>query len=239
MRPLATLVHVTISCLLASSTQAQTCLDNLNSDAPYSELVSCIKSDLTKQIAAELATNHLDKIAGPQGEPGKDGFSLNELDQHLRENYSSVLTDEGVVLSVSYSSGNGPNDNLDDGRIVSRELRFFKKEASSKIRILYSDNMRVYGQNKACRWHLKIDGTDCEDGSLFTDRHDGSSSNVHSTSTAVGYCSNLQSGWHTIHVWVSSVPHPDGNYAGADCYTGWDHASWIIEATELRNMEEH
>jgi len=140
----------------------------------------------------------------------------------------------GAVKKISYSSGNGPNDGIDDGRIVSRALRFSKIEDNSTVRISYSDNLRVTGDgSKACRWVVKVNGTNCSDYEFNIDKHDGRGSNNHSTSTLTGYCTGLKSGWHTVNVWVSPVPSQDNRFANSDCWTGWNNSLWTIEATEL------
>jgi len=144
-----------------------------------------------------------------------------------------------AIQKISFATGQGPNDGKDNGRILSRSLRFHKELDDTYIRILYSDNLRVRGAGKACRWTIKVDGADCGEKQIYSDRYDGSSNaNFHGTSTVLGYCEGLTFGWHTIHVWVSEVPHGEVAYAGSDCYPGWSNAVWTIEAAEVLATSE-
>ncbi len=146
-----------------------------------------------------------------------------------------TLSRGGTVIGVTYASQNGPNDTTDDGRVASRVLRFQKIEKTSEVRIVYSDNLRVTHGSKwaACRWTVTVDGIDCGDRSIHTDRHDEHSASNHTHSTIIGYCSELSIGLHTVHVWVSPTPADNNKYGGSDCYTGWDNSLWTLEATEL------
>ncbi|MEM7300062.1 MAG: hypothetical protein AAF468_03175 [Pseudomonadota bacterium] len=175
---------------------------------------AALSGTVKKSLQTMITDGSLSLKDGVDGKAGRDG-------------------QDGAVLKVSYASGNGPNDGTDNGRIVSRALRFLKDQDTTDIRISYSDSHRVAGTGKACRWTVKLDGTDCRNLKLVADRHDQNQSNVHSTSTIVGYCTGLNAGWHTVSVWVSEVPKPDNAYQGSDCYTGWDASVWTIEATEL------
>ncbi len=169
------------------------------------------------------------------------GLSANtpsDLDERIQtaiRNMRPAATSiqSGSVLKMSYASGNGPNDDTDHGLIDSRILRFKKIEDESEIRIAYHDNTRVSGNSAACRWTLEVNGTDCNGQSLYVDRHDGSSTNIHSPSTLVGYCQGLKADWYTIRVWVSPVPTGDDRFKNSNCYTGWDNSHWTLEAVEL------
>ena len=90
---------------------------------------------------------------------------------------------------------------------------FTKKSASSSVRILYYDNLRVIGSGKWCRWEVKVDGKSCSAplaGSVFTSSND----NDLYPATIVGECPGLLAGKRNINVAISRS-------AGADCHTGW------------------
>ncbi len=138
------------------------------------------------------------------------------------------------ILKISYATEHGPTSAVKDGRIVSRSLRFFKEQDESEVRIMYIDNLRVTGApNVACRWSVKVDGTDCGERRIFVDRHEGHPVNIHAPSVALGYCTNLEKGWHVVNVWVSPVPTEDNKYEPSQCVTGWNAPLWTIEAVEL------
>lgn len=136
------------------------------------------------------------------------------------------------IIKTTYAAASGPEDGQNDGRIISRTLRFLKDFEETDIKIVYSDNLRATKSSgaAACRWIVKVDGTSCGDSEIYSDRHDAKNANIHSASTIVGYCSNLKKGWHTVDVWVGPTT-PD--YDGTDCYTGWKQKLWSLEATEL------
>jgi hypothetical protein len=54
-----------------SGASAQTCLDELTSKSDFRDLIKCIKLDLARQIAQELAINHAAALKGEKGEPGQ------------------------------------------------------------------------------------------------------------------------------------------------------------------------
>ncbi|EDN70489.1 secreted protein [Beggiatoa sp. PS] len=136
------------------------------------------------------------------------------------------------IRTITYATGNGPNDQTDVGQIKSRILSFSKVKANTKIRIGYTDNLRTYGVvQKACRWEIRIDGKSCPSQALVYDDHVETKDNTHSSRTVVGYCSGIAAGSHTIGIWVSHVPEP--RFSGSDCYTGWNNSTWVIEAEEV------
>lgn len=170
--------------------------------------------------------------------PASLAISFSELKQQVEAiRNSQTFSAKDLIISVTNKTDNGPNDGTDNGRLESRDLRFFKNYEASRIRVLYSDNLRARGRGSACRWTVKVDGADCDEGQIYTDRHDGNGSNVHSQSSFIGYCGKLKSGWHTLQVWVSPSPHGDGAFAGSDCYTGWNGSTWTLETTEILAAE--
>ena len=206
---------------------AQGCAAELTNESSVTSIIQCLQ-------AQEKEITRLGPGApGKQGEKGDTGPAGPTGEKGAQgEKGDTGPPGPGTVLKISYATANGPNDGTDDGRIVSRTLRFHKDRDDTDLRVLYSDNLRVRGNSKACRWSVKINGTDCGDRKIYSDRHDENTANIHSTSTIIGYCTGVQAGWHTLRVWVSPVPE-NTQYAGSDCYTGWDRAIWTLEAMEI------
>lgn len=148
---------------------------------------------------------------------------------------TSLEVNGTIIRTIPYATANGPEDNTDNGQLVSRVLTFTKKSATSKIRISYTDNFRVYnagGGQSAARWEIKVDGASNSGQPLIYDRYMGISSgviNVHSFATIIGYFQGLSAGSHQIQVWVSAVP----GWSVYDAYTGWSSATWVIEVEEV------
>jgi len=140
-----------------------------------------------------------------------------------------------MIRTLPFASANGPNEDTDNGQLVSRVLTFTKKSATSKIRISYTDNFRVYpgaGSQSAARWEIKVDGNSNSGQPLIYDRYVGSSSstiNEHTFATVVGYFQGLPAGSHQIQIWISAVP----GFPVNDAYTGWSNTTWVIEAEEV------
>jgi len=53
------------------------------------------------------------------------------------------------------------DDSRNVGYVNRRVLTFTKKEASTVMRFLYSDNLRVGGNGKWCKWEIRIDDKAC------------------------------------------------------------------------------
>jgi hypothetical protein len=101
-------------------------------------------------------------------------------------------------------------------------MTFTKKKASAHTRILYFDNLRVYGSAKWCRWEAKVDGKSCAAplaGSIYTKAGD----NDHYPATIVGECPNVKAGNHKITIAVTRS-------SGADCHTGWTPGPRVMHA---------
>merc|ERR1712210_444813 len=93
-------------------------------------------------------------------------------------------------------------DNGSDGTSSVLSMSFTKKSATSNLRILYYDNLRVIGHGKWCRWEVKVDGKSCAAplaGSVYTYKGD----NDHYPATIVGECPGVAAGKHTINVAVT------------------------------------
>ncbi|MFC1747169.1 hypothetical protein ACFL2V_00025 [Pseudomonadota bacterium] len=138
-----------------------------------------------------------------------------------------------LIRRVFAAHGNGPNDEIDNGRVMSRTLSFKKLRPDTAIRILYHDNFRVYGNGIASRWEIKLNGSAPPGGQISQDIHDhvsvGGITNHHSPGSILGYARGMPAGTHEIQVWVGPVP----GYAQNNVYTGWNNSSWSIEAEEV------
>jgi len=85
--------------LFSGSAWSQSCLDNLTVNSPWQELVSCIKSDLTKEIATKLAATHADALRGMAGINGKDG--QGRAGRRTRNRCPRFIwTDHGIVAAM-------------------------------------------------------------------------------------------------------------------------------------------
>jgi len=140
---------------------------------------------------------------------------------------------------IAHASGFNQMDGLDVGQIVTRVLSVNKKQASTALRIGYTDNFRTVGQNKSCTWEIRVDGQSCPSGvlkySIFHSTTTGDIAYVHRSDHVVGYCSGLAAGQHEIQIWVepSTDTRPGGlSYPGSDCFTGWI-STWMLEAEEV------
>ena len=140
------------------------------------------------------------------------------------------------IRTVAYATGNGPDDPLDNGQVVSRVLNFTKKRDDTKIRISYTDNFRVVswggGSSNACSWELRIDGLSCPSQVLQYNEYVASGNtlnNLHKSQSIVGYCDMVPAGNHQIQVWVGGV----NTWPQSDCFTGWFNSTWVIEVEEV------
>ena len=125
-------------------------------------------------------------------------------------------TAQNKALAIHYAFKHGPQDGRDAGYVDGRSLLFKKQSASSRLLVTYNDNMRVYGHGKACRWVVKLDGSDCSTGLIAMDMHVQGENNDHSPHVLMGYCDGVAAGDHEINVTVMQSP----GYSGSDCYTG-------------------
>lgn len=137
-----------------------------------------------------------------------------------------------IIRSIYHATGKQP-DGADTGYVLGRTITIDKKKSATSIRVLYSDNFRVTGTGRACRWEVRFDDASCPGGIIAWDKYESLAANDHEFNTIVGYCSGLSVGSHTMKVYVSSSP----SYSGCDCYTGWspdgNSAAWVLEAEEV------
>merc|ERR1711881_268502 len=79
---------------------------------------------------------------------------------------------------------------------------FTKKSSSSRVKIVYYDNLRTYGSNKWCRWEVKVNGKSCAAplaGSIYTKVND----NDHYPASIVGECPGIGAGSHKLTVAIT------------------------------------
>ena len=173
----------------------------------------CSNSDLKTQI--KCLTEEVKRVSS----------ELNKLNS----NSNASTTD--VVIGVHYASNLGPIDTTNNGFVDGRLLVMQKRRDDTALRIGYTDNLRVVGANKACRWEILLDGKPCPSGALVYDRHDGNNSNVHDSAQVVGYCSGIMKGVRHVQVRVSD--NPNTNFQNSNCETGWMESRWVLETIEL------
>lgn len=108
-----------------------------------------------------------------------------------------------------------------------RILKFKKAEDNTVIRVTYSDNLRVHGNGKWCKWEIRMDTKPCKKN-LSGTRYVVGGQNDHVPGQIVGFCQGLKKGEHEMKI------HVRGN--SADCYTGWDRQNqnhFLMETVEL------
>lgn len=113
-------------------------------------------------------------------------------------------------------------DNGSDASSNVLSLKFTKKKGNTHTRILYFDNLRVYGSNKWCRWEVRVDGKSCAAplaGSIYTKVND----NDHYPASIVGECPGIGAGSHTLTVAITRG-------SGSDCHTGWTPGPRVMHA---------
>lgn len=146
--------------------------------------------------------------AGPPGEPAADG---------------------GVTGQVTARATFAGEDDLDNGVLPKRQLRFTKAAEETQVRLLYYDSLSARGGFDAgacaCRWELLIDTKPCTPP-LFADVASVVNQNAQPT-TMVGITS-ATAGEHTVTVRVGP-----GLRSGCECLTGLAGARGLLEATEI------
>ncbi len=131
-----------------------------------------------------------------------------------------------LIRTIAYATGNGPEDGTDNGQITSRVLKFTKRKGETKVRVMYTDNLRAKN-SKACRWEIKVDGNPVAPIPIYTDIH--STDNDFNSGIILGFIEGLSAGEHEIQVWVAPAP----NEPNCDCSTGWGGSTWVIQAEEV------
>jgi hypothetical protein len=138
---------------------------------------------------------------------------------------------EPAKLSVTRATRKNTGQGGDNYNVIpGRDLTFIKGSSNTLMKLTYTDNMRVYGNGKACYWRIRVDGKNCPID-IWNGKHTTSTSdNDHTPHALIGTCSKLSAGSHvmSIYLWRSG---------GADCYTGWSASSerdaYFMEAEEI------
>merc|ERR1711998_499844 len=168
------------------------------------------------------------RVAQTPGYRGSDCYT-GWHDKPHRKGASWVMDAREVPINalVYGLTAHGPSDGRDSGFVTGRTLAFKKKSDKSRLRLTYMDNIRVYGNGKACYWEIRIDGKPCPSGVVRGDRHNSGSENPHRFHSIIGYCDKIPKGDHKLNVYVGRIA------GGSDCYTGWaGGASWTLAAEE-------
>jgi hypothetical protein len=136
------------------------------------------------------------------------------------------------IWTVSGASADG----TDSGALAARTVTISKSSASSRLRITYSDNLRVYNAaaEAAATWEVRVDGSSiASPGPLTATIYVSTAGlNHHSHRTVVGYADGISAGSHTFQVYVGATP----GYAVMDAYTGWGGTTpttFLLEVEEL------
>ena len=195
-----------------------------------------------KGLKGDTGATGAQGLKGDTGLTGSAGLNGTSCSVMQGEGSATISCEDGTMASIydqtaksvlrnlSYVSGFNNSDPKDIGFVTGRELTINKLNESSKIRLSYTDNFRVFPAGKACTWEIMIDGIPCPSQPLkYTFYHAGTGVNEHSSSNVVGYCEGIPAGVHTVSVYVSpTVEHNES----ADCFTGWN-SSWMVESEEV------
>lgn len=156
-------------------------------------------------------------VAGPPGADGTNGIDGVGIQGPPGEQGPAGTT------RMSYVLNHNLQDDTDAGFITGRALTFTKEEDNTRLRVTYSDNLRVVTnastQVASARWTIFLDGQSTH---IYTGVY-SSNINSHSTKTLIGVFENVPAGTHTLQVYV------DG---GGDAYTGWN-STFLLQAEEL------
>ena len=163
--------------------------------------------------------------------PGEIGLDYSCKAVAVASSESKVTIYWGLpqIKTMQRATGLGPEYSTDSGQIPNRVLTFNKNQDDTAIRIGYTDNLRVGGSNKACRWEIRVNGQTCPDGSLVYDYYSTQYESTYRSRHVIGYCEGINAGSNEIQVWVGNTP----GYSGSDCHTGWSSSRWTIEAEEV------
>jgi hypothetical protein len=147
---------------------------------------------------------------------------------------TNVQVSGSLIRKITRVAGDGPEDQTDNGNLVTRTLTFVKTQAATGVRVAYNDNLRV-ANSGACRWEILFNGASCAmPGPLGYDVYFGgvAAMNHHRSESVFGTCFGLAAGSYNIQVRVGTVPAASGQPLG-DCDTGWYNSYWAIEAEEV------
>lgn len=164
---------------------------------------------------------------------GNDCYTGWEGSYHLEteEVYVSELGKDSEDYGRYVYQRFGNNiDGRDNGYVNWRILNFKKKSDDTIMRFTYTDNLRVHGNGKWCKWEIRVDNQPCKEN-LSGNRYVGGNQNDHVPGQIIGYCIGLKKTTGNFNVMKI---HVRGN--GADCYTGYDRQSqnhFLMEAVEM------
>lgn len=188
-----------------------------------------ISDPAARASTIELRDNGMIEMYGTATPGGTDWRKMFGFDASLNVAYFPGK----MVRRMFIATGLGPNDETDNGQIKSRVLNFNKAYNDTAIRIQYCDNFRIYCNNCAARWEIRVDGKAPPGGPIYQDKYTGTAigtiTNQHEFTTILGYAQGLPAGDHQIQIWVGPAP----GYGVANYYTGWNNSRWTIEAEEV------
>ena len=156
-------------------------------------------------------------VAGPPGPPGPQG----------QVGFQGPQGEQGPpgpagTPKVHYVSAFIPDPHKHSGFLTGRVLTFNKDSSASKLRVLYSDNLRVIGGSTIAEWRVYLDDVQTNIYSTFH----GGGPNVHRQTTITGYLENVPAGTHTLKVAVGLT------HGGADPDTGW-LSPFLLQVEEI------
>jgi hypothetical protein len=138
-----------------------------------------------------------------------------------------------LEISVARLTKKNNSDGRDSSSALPlRTLQFTKQQVNSLMKLTYADNLRVIGNNKWCKWWIKVDGKDCPIP-IYNAMHTANgygTDNDHIPVAIAGTCANVKAGVHTMTIALTRS-------SGADCYTGWSASgardAFFMEALEI------
>lgn len=140
---------------------------------------------------------------------------------------------EAAAPRVTFVSGTA-EDGTDSGIITSRTLSFTKASATSRLRITWSDNLRVYGSGAVgSRWEVLLDGSPvASPNRLVADVYVNASSPIlrHTPTTVVGMADDVAAGSHQLTISVALLGSVN---PATDAYTGFPGTTWFLIVEEL------
>lgn len=156
--------------------------------------------------------------------------STNDLQLGLRQGDTEGFAgriDEVRVLGLARSQesrvirrwqGTAADDGTDNGALGGRTVTYPKRMAGSGLRVMWSDNFRVFNPNTACTWEVLFNGAVCTNpGSLRFTKYNQDGPNRPDPNTVMGTCFGLPAGNIIVTTRVQQFPV----YPGGDCYTGF------------------
>lgn len=160
-------------------------------------------------------------------EPNLRGFRGN-LD---RVSILPVSVGGGDTRNIARWQADSAGDGTDNGVLAGRRVTLFKREASSTLRVQWSDNFRALNNGTSCRWEVLFDGQPCVNPSFVAfDKYEGAtSSNRHDPTTVFGVCQIPRTG----NILVTTRVGPAPGSAAVDCFTGWNTATVSFEVEEV------